>query len=131
VVSIPACHAGDPGSIPGNGVVLIFFFLQPIRFYFIPVILAFLFFKHAVFGSRHLISKPSLSLRAQAFINQTPFIFSIFENLSSKLSLAFLTFQIPMPKLSEDDKSDGLDITSTGSLYNGPWDKKYWSSSRV
>jgi hypothetical protein len=20
VVSIPACHAGDPGSIPGNGV---------------------------------------------------------------------------------------------------------------
>jgi len=21
VVSIPACHAGDPGSIPGNGVV--------------------------------------------------------------------------------------------------------------
>ena len=22
VVSIPACHAGDPGSIPGNGVFL-------------------------------------------------------------------------------------------------------------
>ncbi|GMY25815.1 hypothetical protein FCV25MIE_21057 [Fagus crenata] len=35
-----------------------------------------------------------------------------------------------MAKLNEDDKSDGLDITSTGSLYNGPWDKKYWSSSR-
>ena len=24
VVSIPACHAGDPGSIPGNGVFSIF-----------------------------------------------------------------------------------------------------------
>ncbi|URD80770.1 hypothetical protein MUK42_10666 [Musa troglodytarum] len=23
VVSIPACHAGDPGSIPGNGDVLL------------------------------------------------------------------------------------------------------------
>ena len=29
VVSIPACHAGDPGSIPGNGVVFVF-----IRFIF-------------------------------------------------------------------------------------------------
>ena len=28
VVSIPACHAGDPGSIPGLGV---FFFLFPLR----------------------------------------------------------------------------------------------------
>jgi hypothetical protein len=26
VVSIPACHAGDPGSIPGNGV---FYFIFP------------------------------------------------------------------------------------------------------
>ena len=26
VVSIPACHAGDPGSIPGNGELCIFFF---------------------------------------------------------------------------------------------------------
>ncbi|KAL3844578.1 hypothetical protein ACJIZ3_001981 [Penstemon smallii] len=26
VVSIPACHAGDPGSIPGNGV---YFFILP------------------------------------------------------------------------------------------------------
>ncbi|CAD5189888.1 unnamed protein product, partial [Musa acuminata subsp. malaccensis] len=25
VVSIPACHAGDPGSIPGNGVYCYFF----------------------------------------------------------------------------------------------------------
>jgi hypothetical protein len=25
VVSIPACHAGDPGSIPGLGVLLFFF----------------------------------------------------------------------------------------------------------
>ncbi|URE25485.1 hypothetical protein MUK42_37110, partial [Musa troglodytarum] len=24
VVSIPACHAGDPGSIPGNGVNFLF-----------------------------------------------------------------------------------------------------------
>ncbi|URD97262.1 hypothetical protein MUK42_36925, partial [Musa troglodytarum] len=24
VVSIPACHAGDPGSIPGNGVSFLF-----------------------------------------------------------------------------------------------------------
>ncbi|URE15568.1 hypothetical protein MUK42_04231, partial [Musa troglodytarum] len=25
VVSIPACHAGDPGSIPGNGVNFLLF----------------------------------------------------------------------------------------------------------
>ena len=25
VVSIPACHAGDPGSIPGNGDTILFF----------------------------------------------------------------------------------------------------------
>ena len=32
VVSIPACHAGDPGSIPGLGVLYIFmsFFDYPI-----------------------------------------------------------------------------------------------------
>ncbi|KAK9276843.1 hypothetical protein L1049_006380 [Liquidambar formosana] len=30
----------------------------------------------------------------------------------------------------EEAKPDGLEITSIGSLYNGPWDKKYWSSSR-
>ncbi|XVF85783.1 hypothetical protein PTKIN_Ptkin17bG0145400 [Pterospermum kingtungense] len=29
-----------------------------------------------------------------------------------------------------DAKLDGLEIISIGSLYNGPWDKKYWSSSR-
>jgi hypothetical protein len=27
VVSIPACHAGDPGSIPGNGDLPFSFFL--------------------------------------------------------------------------------------------------------
>jgi hypothetical protein len=26
VVSIPACHAGDPGSIPGNGDIFLLFF---------------------------------------------------------------------------------------------------------
>ena len=32
VVSIPACHAGDPGSIPGNGVfVFLFSFLSWLR----------------------------------------------------------------------------------------------------
>ena len=30
VVSIPACHAGDPGSIPGRGVVFILF-LRPTK----------------------------------------------------------------------------------------------------
>ncbi|CAD5174025.1 unnamed protein product, partial [Musa acuminata subsp. malaccensis] len=25
VVSIPACHAGDPGSIPGNGEIYFFY----------------------------------------------------------------------------------------------------------
>ncbi|XP_017216175.1 uncharacterized protein LOC108193855 isoform X1 [Daucus carota subsp. sativus] len=30
----------------------------------------------------------------------------------------------------ERDKSDGLEIISVGSLYSGPLDKKYWSSSR-
>lgn len=29
-----------------------------------------------------------------------------------------------------EEKPDGLEITSIGSLYTGPWDKKYWSSSR-
>ncbi|KAK1413720.1 hypothetical protein QVD17_35498 [Tagetes erecta] len=29
-----------------------------------------------------------------------------------------------------DDKSDGLEIASIGNLYEGPWEKKYWSSSR-
>ncbi|XP_040373477.1 uncharacterized protein LOC112196523 isoform X6 [Rosa chinensis] len=28
------------------------------------------------------------------------------------------------------EKPDDLEITSIGSLYSGPWDKKYWSSSR-
>ena len=37
VVSIPACHAGDPGSIPGNGV---FLFLLASR---VCVCFAFLF----------------------------------------------------------------------------------------
>ena len=31
VVSIPACHAGDPGSIPGNGDFTPFFNLGHIR----------------------------------------------------------------------------------------------------
>ncbi|XP_060958697.1 uncharacterized protein LOC115700532 isoform X3 [Cannabis sativa] len=36
-----------------------------------------------------------------------------------------------MKKLKgKDDKPDGLEITSIGSLYGGPLDKKYWSSSR-
>ena len=30
VVSIPACHAGDPGSIPGLGVSFSFIFLRTI-----------------------------------------------------------------------------------------------------
>lgn len=30
-----------------------------------------------------------------------------------------------------EENSDGLEIISIGSLYKGPWDKKYWSSSRV
>ncbi|XP_052626125.1 uncharacterized protein LOC111915815 isoform X2 [Lactuca sativa] len=29
-----------------------------------------------------------------------------------------------------DEKSDDLDIVSIGKLYQGPWEKKYWSSSR-
>ncbi|KAI9105096.1 hypothetical protein K1719_022812 [Acacia pycnantha] len=33
-------------------------------------------------------------------------------------------------KLEPEEKSDGLEITSIGSLYKGRWDKKYWSSSR-
>ncbi|KAJ0094150.1 hypothetical protein Patl1_16656 [Pistacia atlantica] len=30
----------------------------------------------------------------------------------------------------EEVKSEGLEITSIGSLYEGSWEKKYWSSSR-
>ncbi|KAL0748797.1 hypothetical protein Bca101_030799 [Brassica carinata] len=33
--------------------------------------------------------------------------------------------------VSEDWKSDDLEIVSVGDLYNGSCDKKYWSSSRV
>ena len=28
VVSIPACHAGDPGSIPGHGAYFYFFYFD-------------------------------------------------------------------------------------------------------
>ncbi|XP_021756544.1 uncharacterized protein LOC110721652 [Chenopodium quinoa] len=35
-----------------------------------------------------------------------------------------------MVKSDYDSKSDGLEILSIGALYTGPWDKKYWSSSR-
>ncbi|KAH9772330.1 FYR C-terminal domain-containing protein [Citrus sinensis] len=31
----------------------------------------------------------------------------------------------------EEVKSEGLEIVSIGYLYNGPWEKKYWSSSRL
>ncbi|KAJ9707739.1 hypothetical protein PVL29_000014 [Vitis rotundifolia] len=30
----------------------------------------------------------------------------------------------------KEEKSDDLEITSIGALHKGPWDKKYWSSSR-
>ncbi|XP_022878359.1 uncharacterized protein LOC111396224 isoform X9 [Olea europaea var. sylvestris] len=30
----------------------------------------------------------------------------------------------------KEDKSEGLEIVSIGKIYSGPWDKKYWSSSR-
>ncbi|CAN6881671.1 unnamed protein product [Brassica oleracea] len=33
--------------------------------------------------------------------------------------------------VSEDRKSDDIEIVSVGALYSGSWDKKYWSSSRV
>ncbi|KAL8230010.1 hypothetical protein R6Q57_014910 [Mikania cordata] len=33
-------------------------------------------------------------------------------------------------QVAADEKSDGLDIVSIGKLYEGPWEKKYWSSSR-
>ncbi|XP_044489850.1 uncharacterized protein LOC123214163 isoform X2 [Mangifera indica] len=38
----------------------------------------------------------------------------------------------PKEILVEDEevKSEGLEIISIGSLYEGPWEKKYWSSSR-
>ncbi|XP_057777399.1 uncharacterized protein LOC130995918 isoform X2 [Salvia miltiorrhiza] len=35
-----------------------------------------------------------------------------------------------MGKTRKDDKSDDIEILSIGKLYNGAWDKKYWSSSR-
>ncbi|RVX02616.1 hypothetical protein CK203_016550 [Vitis vinifera] len=31
----------------------------------------------------------------------------------------------------KEEKSDDLEITSIGALHKGPWDKKYWSSSRI
>ncbi|CAI9756151.1 unnamed protein product [Fraxinus pennsylvanica] len=30
----------------------------------------------------------------------------------------------------KEEKSEGLEIVSIGKIYSGPWDKKYWSSSR-
>ncbi|KAI3467220.1 hypothetical protein Pfo_023883 [Paulownia fortunei] len=35
-----------------------------------------------------------------------------------------------MGKTVKEEKSDGIEIISIGKLYTGPWDKKYWSSSR-
>lgn len=35
------------------------------------------------------------------------------------------------PADAEPENDDKLELISIGSLYNGPWDKKYWSSSRV
>ncbi|XP_077217044.1 DNA binding protein isoform X2 [Tasmannia lanceolata] len=32
---------------------------------------------------------------------------------------------------SDEEKLDGLEINSIGALYKGPWEKKYWSSSRI
>ncbi|CAJ2645209.1 unnamed protein product [Trifolium pratense] len=34
------------------------------------------------------------------------------------------------PTDSEPENADNLEVISIGSLYNGPWEKKYWSSSR-
>ncbi|KAK7386641.1 hypothetical protein VNO78_26975 [Psophocarpus tetragonolobus] len=33
-------------------------------------------------------------------------------------------------KVDLDDRTDGLEIISIGSLYKGAWDKKYWTTSR-
>ncbi|KAK4430102.1 hypothetical protein Salat_1310900 [Sesamum alatum] len=35
-----------------------------------------------------------------------------------------------MGRTAKEDNSDGIEIISIGRLYTGPWDKKYWSSSR-
>ncbi|KAK6157819.1 hypothetical protein DH2020_012067 [Rehmannia glutinosa] len=35
-----------------------------------------------------------------------------------------------MGKTAKEEKQDGIEILSIGKLYTGPWDKKYWSSSR-
>ncbi|KAG8366476.1 hypothetical protein BUALT_Bualt17G0083900 [Buddleja alternifolia] len=35
-----------------------------------------------------------------------------------------------MGKSTKEDKSDDIEIISIGKIYTGPWDKKYWSSSR-
>jgi len=37
----------------------------------------------------------------------------------------------PSPNAAAPENADNLEVISIGSLYNGPWDKKYWSSSRV
>jgi hypothetical protein len=135
VVSIPACHAGDPGSIPGNGVFIFFKTKfptpQPIRFLggtYLPTHLCNLSLTRVSFFTKlggnsksSLISFPpsksSTTLRAVSSIH--------FRELSVHL------LHLPMVKPKDDEKSDGLEITSIGSLYKGPWDKKYWSSSRV
>lgn len=36
----------------------------------------------------------------------------------------------PSPNAAAPENADNLEVISIGSLYNGPWDKKYWSSSR-
>lgn len=48
--------------------------------------------------------------------------------LLSKLRSPVLLHSMAKPK---EEKSDDLEITSIGALHKGPWDKKYWSSSRV
>ncbi len=41
VVSIPACHAGDRGSIPRRGVVTLFFFFYFVLFFVFRFLLSF------------------------------------------------------------------------------------------
>lgn len=80
-------------------------------------------------SSRHLKLALSLHRLLNSLINHRSSFLLLPK--SGAWFLLLHTLLMAKYKEEEDDKPDGLEIISIGSLYSGPWDKKYWSSSRV
>ncbi|CAH8390132.1 unnamed protein product [Eruca vesicaria subsp. sativa] len=60
------------------------------------------------------------------------YIFIAISSTVVRSILSWFTLSMASPSVvSEDRKSDDLEIVSVGALYSGSWDNKYWSSSRI